>query len=164
MQKITPFLWFNKEAEEAANLYVDVFSKYAKGETKILEVQRYPADTPSGKTGEVMVANFVLNGQEFNALNGGPEFKFNESISFVINCDNQEEVDYFWNSLIADGGEESVCGWLKDKFGLSWQVVPIQLGQMMGDPDPEKARRVTEAMLKMKKIDISELEKARDQQ
>jgi predicted 3-demethylubiquinone-9 3-methyltransferase (glyoxalase superfamily) len=141
MQKVTTFLWFDKEAEKAAKFYVSIFpnSKVANS-------------TP-------MIVNFVLDGQEFIALNGGPKFKFNESISFFVNCENQKEVDYYWNKLSAHPEDEQ-CGWLKDKYGLSWQIIPKQLGELMSDPDREKASRVMGAMLKMKKIEIEVLKEA----
>jgi predicted 3-demethylubiquinone-9 3-methyltransferase (glyoxalase superfamily) len=160
MQKITPFLWFNSQAEEAANFYVSLFP-----DSQILTTTRY--DEASAKAsgqpvGSAMVVNFQLADQDFVALNGGPQFKFTEAISLVINCADQEEVDFFWQKL-TEGGEESVCGWLKDKFGLSWQVVPVALSEMLADPDPAKAGRVMEAMLKMKKIDTDVLKQAYDQ-
>ncbi len=142
MKKITPFLWFESQAEEAMNYYVSVFKN-----SKVL------SSNPQS-------VNFILDGQEFIGLNAGPQFKFNEAISFLVNCEDQNEVDYYWNKLIADGGEESMCGWLKDKYGLSWQIIPKQLGELMGDPDPEKAQRVVQAMLKMKKIIVADLQKA----
>lgn len=163
MQKITPFLWFEKDAEEAANFYVEVFSKYK--ESKITNVSRYDensAKVSGQKEGSAMVVAFTLGDQEFNAINGGPVFTFNEAISFVINCDNQEEVDYFWEKL-SYVPESEQCGWLKDKFGVSWQVVPKQLGELMSDPDPKKAEATMKEMLRMKKIVISELEQAADQ-
>ncbi|HEY0725410.1 MAG TPA: VOC family protein [Pyrinomonadaceae bacterium] len=153
MQKITPFLWFDNNAEEAANFYVSVFK-----DSKILTVSRY-GDAGPGPKGTVMVAEFQIQGQKFVALNGGPTFKFTEAISFVVNCDTQEEVDYFWERL-SEGGEKSHCGWLKDKFGLWWQVVPTVLGQLMSDSDPEKVKRVTQAMLQMVRIDIEPLQRA----
>jgi predicted 3-demethylubiquinone-9 3-methyltransferase (glyoxalase superfamily) len=162
MQKITPMLWFDKEAEQAAHHYVSVFSKrpgQKRGESKILEVSRYGEAGP-GQMGSAMVVRLQLEGQEFEALNGGPEFKFSEAISFVIDCENQEEVDYFWKALIEGGGREDQCGWLKDRFGLSWQVTPRQLIEMLGDRDQEKAQRAMKAMLQMKKIDIAELQRA----
>jgi predicted 3-demethylubiquinone-9 3-methyltransferase (glyoxalase superfamily) len=152
MKKITPFLWFDSNAEEAMNFYVSVFK-----DSKIKEVSRYPENSP-GPAGQVMVATFELFGQDFMALNGGPEFKFNESISFVVDCDGQEEVDYYWNKLTADGGEESQCGWLKDKFGLSWQIVPKQLNELMSNPDPAISQKAMQAMLQMKKIEIDKLQ------
>lgn len=157
MQKITPFLWFDDKAEEAMNFYVSIFRN-----SKIVKVNRYPEGAP-GPTGTVMTAEFQLEGQEFVALNGGPHFKFTEAISFVVNCESQEEVDRFWEKL-SEGGEESQCGWLKDKYGLSWQIVPIVLVEMLEDNDPEKSQRVWKAMLQMKKIDIKTLKQAYDGQ
>lgn len=148
MKKITPFLWFDTQAEEAMNFYVSVFKN-----SKVLSV------TP-GPDGRAFTVNFELDGQEFIALNAGPQFKFTEAVSFFVDGKDQAEVDYLWEKLIADGGEESMCGWLKDKFGLSWQIVPSALGRMMNDNDPEKAGRVTQAMLKMRKIDVKALEDA----
>ena len=153
MKKITPFLWFDTQAEEAMNYYVSIFKN-----SKVLEVQR------QGPDGPVFSVSFELDGQEFIGLNAGPRFKFNESISFFVNCENQKEVDEYWNKLIADGGEESMCGWCKDKFGLWWQIIPKQLGELMGDPDPEKSQRVMQAMLKMQKISVADLQKAYDGQ
>jgi predicted 3-demethylubiquinone-9 3-methyltransferase (glyoxalase superfamily) len=154
MQKITPFLWFDNNAEEAVNLYTSIFKN-----SEILKTARYGEAGP-GPAGSVMIVNFQIEGQEFIALNAGPRFKFTEAISFVINCQNQEEVDHYWNKLTADGGQESMCGWLKDKFGLSWQVIPTVLGELMADKDARKAQRVMQAMLKMKKIDIAALQRA----
>ncbi|MDB5161172.1 MAG: 3-demethylubiquinone-9 3-methyltransferase [Candidatus Saccharibacteria bacterium] len=154
MQKISPFLWFDDEAEEAANFYVSIFKN-----SKINNVTRYDeaGAKVSGKPeGSVMVVGFELDGQKFAALNGGPDFKFTEATSFVVDCENQEEVDYFWEKLTADGGEEVQCGWLKDKYGLSWQVVPKNMDQLISSP------KAMEAMLKMKKIDIKTLEQASD--
>ena len=142
MRKITPFLWFDGKLEEAVRFYTTVFSK-----------SRVENLSP-------MSATFVIEGQEFMALNGGPQFQFNEAVSFFIRCETQDEVDYFWHKLTNDGGAESRCGWLKDKFGLSWQVIPSALGQYLGDRDRGKANRVMQAMLKMKKIDIAALEAA----
>jgi predicted 3-demethylubiquinone-9 3-methyltransferase (glyoxalase superfamily) len=153
MQKITTFLWFDNNAEEAANFYVSIFKN-----SKILNVARY-GDAGPGPKNTVMTVNFELNGQEYIALNGGPRFRFTEAISFVVNCETQEEVDYFWSRL-SEGGEESRCGWVKDKFGLWWQVVPTELGKLMSDPDPQKAQRVMAAMLQMGKIDIEALQRA----
>jgi len=153
MQKITPFLWFDNQAEEAVNLYVSLFKN-----SKITGVARYPEGSP-GPAGTVMTMNFQLEGQEFIALNGGPHFKFTEAISFVVNCISQDEVDFFYEKLL-EGGQESQCGWLKDKYGLSWQIVPTILSELMQGKDPEKSKRVMQAMLKMKKIDISELKEA----
>ena len=155
-QKITTFLWFNGNAEEAANHYVSIFK-----DSKILSVARY-GDAGPGPKGSVMTVQFQLEGQEFIALNGGPQFKFTEAISLLVNCDTQKEVDELWSKLSA-GGEEGPCGWLKDKFGLSWQVVPSRLGKMMQDKDPKKSKRVMEAMLQMKKMDIARLEQAYSQ-
>jgi predicted 3-demethylubiquinone-9 3-methyltransferase (glyoxalase superfamily) len=150
MKKITPFLWFDTQAEEAMNFYVSVFKN-----SKVLGV------TP-GPNGVAQSVNFELEGQEFIGLNAGPQFKFNESISFLVDCKSQEEVDELWGKLTADGGEESMCGWLKDKYGLWWQIIPTALGEMLGDVDPVKANRAMEAMLKMRKIVIADLKKAYD--
>ena len=157
MQKIVPFLWLNDQAEEAIGFYTSIFPG-----SKVVDVSRYGEAGP-GKPGTVMTATFELAGQRFMVLNGGPEFSFTEAISFFVSCGSQEEVDELWTKLTAGGGEEGPCGWLKDKYGVSWQVIPTVLGELMGDPDPEKARRVTEAMLKMKKIDIAGLKKAHEQ-
>jgi predicted 3-demethylubiquinone-9 3-methyltransferase (glyoxalase superfamily) len=156
MQKITPFLWFNDQAEEAMNFYTAIFKN-----SKITSVSRYGEGGP-GPQGSVMTATFELDGQEFMALNGGPLFTFTEAISFFVNCETQAEVDELWGKL-TEGGEESQCGWLKDKFGLSWQIVPSVLGELLNDPDAEKASRVMNAMLQMKKIDIAGLRAAYDQ-
>jgi predicted 3-demethylubiquinone-9 3-methyltransferase (glyoxalase superfamily) len=159
INRITPNLWFAKEAEDAANFYVSVFKNSSIGRISRyteegFEIHKMPA-------GSVMTVEFTLDGHEFLALNGGPIFKFNEAISFIINCENQEEVDYYWNKL-TEGGDPAaqVCGWLKDKFGLSWQVAPTVLSQMIADPDKAKANRAMHAMLQMKKLDIPTLEKA----
>ncbi|HYU10438.1 MAG TPA: VOC family protein [Gemmatimonadales bacterium] len=154
MQKITPFLWFDKNAEDAARFYTSIFKN-----SKILQISHY-GDAGPGPKGSVMVVNFQLAGQEFTALNGGPLFKFSEAFSFVVNCENQEEIDEYWRKLTADGGAESQCGWLKDKFGFSWQIVPTALGKLMSDKDPKKANRVMQAVLQMKKLDIATLEQA----
>ena len=153
MQRITPFLWFDDKAEEAINLYVSIFKN-----SKILSIARYGEAGP-GPKGTVMTAKFQLDAQEFVALNGGPHFKFTEAISFVVNCETQEEVDEYWEKLSA-GGAESQCGWLKDKYGLSWQVVPKILVELLQDKDAEKSQRVMKAMLQMKKIDIPTLKRA----
>jgi predicted 3-demethylubiquinone-9 3-methyltransferase (glyoxalase superfamily) len=153
MHKITPFLWFDNQAEEAMNFYVSLFKN-----SKVVSVSRYGEGAPVPE-GTVMSATFELDGQTIMALNGGPEYKFSEAISFFVNCETQAEVDELWEKL-SEGGEEGPCGWLKDKFGLSWQIVPTALSRLMGDPDPEKARRVMEAMLKMRKIDVKTLEQA----
>ena len=158
MQKISPFLWFDSNAEEAANFYVSIFK-----DSKILKIARYGEAGPA-PAGSVMVANFQIEGQNFIALNGGPLFKFTEAISFVINCQTQEEVDHYWNKLTAGGGQESQCGWLKDKYGLSWQVTPTILGELLADKDQKKAQRVMQAMLQMKKIDIAALQRAAAQE
>jgi len=157
MQKITPFLWFNDQAEEAMNFYTSIFKN-----SKIGSVSRYGDAGPKQK-GKEMTASFQLDGQEFIALNGGPQFKFTEAISFLVNCETQEEVDYYWEKLLAGGGEESQCGWLKDKFGLSWQVIPVALSKFLADKNPVKAQRVMQAMLQMKKI-IADLKKAYEEQ
>ena len=154
MQKITPFLWYDDKAEEAANFYGSIFK-----DSKVLSVTRYGEAGP-GQKGTVMVVEFQIEGQKFVALNAGPLFKFTEAISFVINCETQEEVDYFWEKLTADGGAESMCGWLKDKYGLSWQVVPTILFELFQDKDAGKSQRVMKAMLQMKKMDIPTLKRA----
>src|SRR5712691_884858 len=151
MQKITPFLWFDNNAEEAAQFYTSVFKN-----SKILSISRY-GDAGPGPKGSVMVVSFQLEGQQFTALNGGPQFKFSEAFSFVVSGENQQEIDEYWSKLTADGGRESACGWLKDKFGFSWQIVPTVLGTLMGDTDPKKANRVMQALLQMKKLDIAKL-------
>jgi len=158
MQKITPFLWFDNQAEEAAKFYTSVFKN-----SKVGKITRYgeAAEKAAGRpAGSVMTVEFELEGQKFTALNGGPVFKFNESISFVVNCETQEEVDYLWEKLTADGGKEVECGWLRDKYGLSWQIVPTVLIEMLQDKDHEKAERVMKAMLQMQKIDIKTLKEA----
>lgn len=150
MSKITPFLWFDKNLEEAVNFYTSVFKN-----AKILNVDKTP-------DGMYMVASFELDGQRFNGMNAGPAFKFNEAVSFFVDCRDQEEVDYFWDKFTEDGGSESQCGWLKDKFGLSWQIIPKRLMELMADKDPEKAKRVWDAMLTMKKIIVKDLQDAYD--
>ena len=157
MQKITPFLWFDGKAEEAMNFYTSIFKN-----SKIGRITRY-GDAGPGPKGAVMSATFQLGGQEFMALNGGPQFKFTEAISFFVNCETQEEVDELWEKL-SEGGQKSRCGWLKDKYGLSWQIIPSALGKMLGDKDPEKSQRVMKAILQMDKIDIKRLEQAYKQQ
>ena len=156
MQKITPYLWFDNQAEEAVKFYTSIFKN-----SQILNMSRLPAEAP-GQPGPVITATFQVEGQTFMALNGGPMYKFTEAVSFFVSCKSQEEVDYYWDRLL-EGGEAQMCGWLKDKFGLSWQIIPEALMQLMGDPDPEKARRVMEAMLKMVKIDIAGLKQAYEQ-
>ncbi|WP_142604577.1 VOC family protein [Solitalea koreensis] len=153
MQKITPFLWFANNAEEAVNFYISIFK-----DAKIVSVSRY-GDAGPGPKGSVMTATFQLFGQDYIALNGGPMFKFTEAISFVVNCETQTEVDVYWDKL-SEGGEKSRCGWLKDKFGLSWQIVPVALSELMRHKDPEKSKRVMQAMLKMDKLDIEILKNA----
>ncbi len=156
MQKITTFLTFNNQAEEAVNFYVSTFKN-----SKIESVSRYGEAGPL-PAGTVMGATFSLDGQEFFALNGGPSFTFSEGISLYVNCETQEEVDYFWEKL-SEGGEKGPCGWLKDKFGVSWQIIPAALGQLLGDQDPRKSQNVMQAMLQMKKIDIAALRRAYEQ-
>jgi predicted 3-demethylubiquinone-9 3-methyltransferase (glyoxalase superfamily) len=153
MDRITPCLWFDTEGEAAANFYTSVFPN-----SRIVEVEHYGEAGPR-PAGTVMTLAFELNGERFVALNGGPDFKFNEAISFQVDCKDQEEVDKYWNTL-SDGGEEGPCGWLKDKYGLSWQIVPTRLFELLRDPDREKSQRVMEAMLKMRKIQVDELEQA----
>jgi len=157
MQKITPFLWFDGKAEEAMNFYVSIFKS-----SKIANVVRYGEAGP-GPKGTVMTATFQLDGQEFIALNGGPQFKFTEAVSFWVSCETQEEIDDMWEKLSA-GGEKGRCGWLKDRYGLSWQIVPPVLGEMLGDKDPEKSKRVMMAMLQMDKINIETLKQAYERQ
>jgi predicted 3-demethylubiquinone-9 3-methyltransferase (glyoxalase superfamily) len=148
MSKITPFLWFDTQAEEAMNFYVSLFKN-----SKVNSVSRKP-------DGTAFTVSFELDGQEFMGLNAGPMFKFTEAVSMYVNCENQAEVDYFWDAFMMNGGKDPNCGWLKDKYGLSWQIVPKQLGELLGDPDPEKSERVMQAMLKMEKIVVADLEKA----
>ena len=165
MQKIVPCLWFNDQASEAAKMYIDIFNG-APGSRKKSQIghastyDEASAEVSGQKEGSTMTVPFTLDGQEFLGLNGGPMFKFTEAVSFTIDCKDQKEVDYFWDKLIAGGGKPSQCGWLKDKFGLSWQVVPEALVKLMGDPDEEKAGRVMKAMLEMTKIDVAGLEAA----
>jgi predicted 3-demethylubiquinone-9 3-methyltransferase (glyoxalase superfamily) len=156
MQKITPFLWFDGKAEEAMNFYVSVFKN-----SKVVKVSRYGEAGP-GPKGTVMSATFELDGQQFYALNGGPQFTFTPAISLFVNCETQQEVDELWDKLSEDGKKER-CGWLKDKYGLSWQIIPSALGKLLGDKDPAKANRVMMAMLQMDKIDIQRLQQAYDQ-
>ncbi|MGH9470879.1 MAG: VOC family protein [Terriglobia bacterium] len=154
MPKITPFLWFNDRAEEAAKFYTSIFKN-----SRIRSAARYPEGSPGGTAGSVMTVDFELDGQRFTALNGGPAFKFNEAVSFVVHCESQEEVDEYWSRL-SEGGKEIQCGWLKDRFGLSWQIVPTVLIEMLQDKDAAKAKRVMQAMLGMKKIEIPALKRA----
>ena len=156
MQKIVTFLWYDNQAEEAANLYVSTFKN-----SKITNVSRYGEAGP-GPKGSAMVVAFELEGQQFMALNGGPHYSFTPAISLLVNCETQQEVDELWDKLLAGGGKPSRCGWLQDKFGLSWQIIPTALGKLVGDPDPEKSKRVMQAMLQMEKIDIVRLQQAHD--
>lgn len=158
---ITPFLWFEKDADKAIDFYTTVFK-----DSKVGELQRFPEGTP-GPAGEVMAGKMNLLGQDFMILNGGPngdQSKFTDAVSFFVQVETQEEIDYYWEALTADGGQPGPCGWLKDTFGLSWQIVPVRLGELMNDPDAEKANRVMQAMLKMGKLDIAQLEAAYDQE
>lgn len=155
MQKITPCLWFDTQGEEAAQFYISVFKN-----SKILNISRYGEAGP-GPEGQVLTVSFELDGQEFTALNGGPKFKFTEAVSFQVSCDSQDEVDRFWNTL-SDGGEEGPCGWLKDKYGLSWQIVPSILGELLAGPDARRSQQAMKAMLRMKKLDIRALQEAYD--
>ena len=157
MRKPFPCLWFDGKAEEAAE-----FDTGLVPDSRVDKVWRSPAETPSGPAGMVLTVDFTLNGQQFQGLNGGPDFSFNEAVSFVIECEDQTEVDRLWDALTANGGEPGPCGWLKDRFGLSWQIAPRQLNELVEDPDPERARRAMEAMLEMGKIDVAELQRAAD--
>ena len=152
MERITPFLWFDTQAEEAANFYVSIFKN-----SRITSISHYPEGTP-GPVGQVMVVNFELDGQKFIALNGGPTFKFTEAISLLVNCETQQEIDHYWTKLTAGGGNEVECGWLKDKYGLSWQIVPANLEKLLGPP--EKAKRVMAVVMKSKKLNMAEMERA----
>jgi predicted 3-demethylubiquinone-9 3-methyltransferase (glyoxalase superfamily) len=152
-----PCLWFDGNAEEAAELYVSLLP-----DSRITKVWRAPTETPSGPEGIVMTVDFTVGGQPFQGLNGGPHYTFNEAVSFVIECDDQAEVDRLWDALTADGGEPGPCGWLKDRFGLSWQIVPRRLNELLDDPDEGRARRAMDAMLQMHKIEVAELERAAD--
>ncbi|MEA2498248.1 MAG: hypothetical protein QOH26_653 [Actinomycetota bacterium] len=154
MQKIVPNLWFDTEAEDAANFYVSIFK-----DSEISDISRYGEAGPR-PAGTVLTVAFRLRGQDFTAINGGPEFKFDEAISFLVNCESQDEVDEYWERLTADGGEEGQCGWLKDKFGLSWQIIPTRLQELLTNEDSDKANRAMQAMLQMKKIDIAQMEAA----
>jgi predicted 3-demethylubiquinone-9 3-methyltransferase (glyoxalase superfamily) len=155
MQKITPCLWFDTQGEEAARFYTSVFPN-----SRVLKVTHYGSAGPRPE-GTVMTVEFELDGRQFTALNGGPEFTFSEAVSFEVSCEDQEEVDFYWDRL-SEGGEQGPCGWLKDRFGLSWQIVPTALPRLLGDADTEKAQRVMAAMLQMRKIDVEELERAAD--
>lgn len=154
MQKITPFLWFDGRAEEAVNFYASIFKN-----SKVTDIKHWGEGTPFPKD-QVMTAIVELDGIQFYAFDAGPQFKFTEAISFFVDCENQKEVDHFWEKLTSGGGQESMCGWLKDKFGVSWQIVPKALPKLMTDKDAKKAKRVMEAMMKMKKIIVADLEKA----
>ena len=154
MQKITPFLWYSKEAEEAAEFYASIFP-----DSRITRVTALPSESPSGPAGSVKVVEFVLFGQPFTAMSAGPLDPFNHAISFVVSCESQAEIDRYWNALL-DGGSPEQCGWLRDRFGLSWQIVPTILGEMMADPDPVKAKRAADAMMKMVKFDIAAMKAA----
>lgn len=158
LQKIIPNLWYDTEAEEAANLYVSLFENSKVG--NIMHYDKASAEVSGKEEGDVLTVEFELDGQSFVAINGGPNFKFTEAVSFAVDCETQDEVDHFWNGLIEDGGEASQCGWLKDKYGLSWQIVPTILNQLLSDPDPAKASSVMQAMLDMKKLIIADLQKA----
>jgi len=154
-QQITPFLWFDDNADEAVNFYLSIFK-----DSRLLDTKRYDEAGP-GPKGTIMTATFELNGQQFIALNGGPRYKFTEAVSFVVKCETQEEIDYYWDKLL-DGGEPQRCGWLKDRFGLSWQIVPAQLSELFGGNDPQRAGRVMQAMMQMVKFDIAKLKQAYD--
>ena len=158
MQKITPFLWYDDQAEEAAKFYCSIFKNSKVG--KITRYEEESAKATGRPAGTAMTVAFEIEGQKFTALNGGPHFKFTEAVSFVVDCETQEEVDYFWDKLTADGGSESQCAWLKDKYGLSWQIVPTILIELLQDKDAEKSHRVMLAMMQMKKIDIATLQRA----
>lgn len=160
MQKITPFLWFDNQAEETVKFYTSIFKNSKVGKTLRYGEEAAKVSQSGRPVGSVLTIEFEIEGQKFTALNGGPAFKFNESISFVVNCDTQKEVDYYWEKLTGDGGQESQCGWLRDKFGVSWQVVPTVLIEMLHDEDTVKSERVMKAMLQMQKIDIAKLKAA----
>jgi len=155
MSKITPCLWFDGQAEEAAAFYTSLFP-----DSRVDNVSRSPADNPSTSAGEVLLVFFTMSGQQFIGVNGGPQFPFTEAVSFQIDCEDQAEVDRYWDALVEGGGEHSMCGWLKDRFGLSWQVVPREMGELLGGPDPEGAARAMQAMLQMQKLDVAKLREA----
>ena len=157
MNRIAPCLWFDKNAEEAATFYAATFP-----DSRVGKVMRAPGDFPSGKQGDVLTVEFTVLGQAFVGLNGGPEFHFTEAVSFMVYTDDQEETDRYWNAIVSNGGSESVCGWCKDRFGLSWQVVPDGTDELFGDADPKRAERAMKAMFTMKKLDIAELRRAAD--
>ena len=156
MQKITPFLWYAKEAEEAAKFYTSIFPN-----SRVVSVTAMPSESPSGPPGSVKVVEFVLFGQDFTAMTAGPLDPFNHAVSFVVNCEDQAEIDKYWNALL-DGGQPEQCGWLKDRYGVSWQITPTMLSKLMADPDKEKAKRASDAMMKMVKIDIATLKAAHE--
>jgi predicted 3-demethylubiquinone-9 3-methyltransferase (glyoxalase superfamily) len=156
LTRITPCLWFDTQGEDAANFYTSIFD-----DSRVVDVTRYGSAGPRPE-GMVMTVSFVLAGQEFVALNGGPEFTFDEAISFQVNCESQDEVDHFWDKLVEGGGEHGPCGWLKDRFGVSWQIIPVALEELIRDPDPARAQAAIKAMLGMSKIDISEIQRAAD--
>lgn len=162
MKKITPFLWFDDKAEEAMKFYTSIFKN-----SKSLGIKYWPENNPfpdgAAMAGKVMTGTFELDGQQFHCMDAGPQFKFTEAISMFVSCKDQEEVDYFWEKLTADGGEESMCGWLKDKFGLSWQIIPEGWDDLMNDPDPEKSQRAMQALMQMRKIDIEAIKQAVEQ-
>jgi predicted 3-demethylubiquinone-9 3-methyltransferase (glyoxalase superfamily) len=155
MQKITPFLWYSKEAEEAAAFYASLFP-----DSRVLRVVSMPSESPSGPPGSVKIVDFVLCGQAFTAMSAGPLDPFNHAVSFVVSCDDQAEIDKYWNALLDHGGTAEQCGWLRDRYGLCWQIVPKVLGELMSEPDPAKAKRVSDALMKMVKIDIAGLQAA----
>ncbi len=157
MQKITPFLWYSNEAEEAANFYASIFP-----DSRVDNVVTMPSESPSGPPGSVKIVDFVLLGQHFTAMSAGPLDPFNHAISFVVHCENQDELDRYWDALLAHGGSPEQCGWLKDRYGLSWQIIPVALTQMMADPDRTRAKRASDAMMQMVKIDIAKLQAAYD--
>ena len=154
-QKVTPSLMFDGNAEEAANFYVGLFPN-----SRIISIQRAAAENPSTQEGDVLVVEFQLDGHRYVGINGGPSFVFSEAVSFQIDCADQAEVDYYWELLIADGGSPSMCGWCKDKFGLSWQVIPRRMMELLSDPDPDASKRAFQAMLSMEKLDVAEIERA----
>jgi predicted 3-demethylubiquinone-9 3-methyltransferase (glyoxalase superfamily) len=155
MKATYPMLWFDTQAEDAAKFYCGVFPN-----SRIKQITHYPAGMPGGLAGKVMTVDFELNGEKFVALNGGPQFKFTEAISLVIPCDTQEEIDHYWSALTGNGGQESMCGWLKDRYGLSWQVAPSMMGELLSDKDPAKAQRVVQAFMQMRKFDIAAIKAA----
>lgn len=155
MQKITPFLWYSREAEDAARFYASIFP-----DSRVVRVSALPSESPSGPAGSVKVVEFDLFAQRFTAISAGPLDPFNHAVSFIVNCHDQAEIDRYWNAFLEGGGKAENCGWLKDRFGLYWQIVPVELGNLIADADPERARRASDALMKMVKIDIAELERA----